>query len=447
MREPIVDTGILTDATIEFALYGDYAVEGHDITFSGIFRAETIGQTVLIRGTSREYKFDKEVTFVPSSPETEHFMLKHVIIGEHFHWERKEKESFKGSLKIIINGQKVTAINLIPMEEYLVSVISSEMSPKSSIELLKAHAVISRSWVLAQIQRKKQIRKHSEAYVKEFRSDDELVKWYDREDHVLYDVCADDHCQRYQGITKIFTDVAVEAVYQTRGLVLTQDDKICDARFSKCCGGITESFSNVWEQLNPPYLRSVIDYKFEPDNYEIDFTKEENAAAWIEGNPPAYCNTTDKKILSQILLHYDLETSDFYRWKHTYSQEKMKSIIEQKTGMNFGSILDLIPIERGKSGRLIRLKIVGSEKTFIIGKELEIRRTLSKSHLYSAAITIRKRDIVDGVPQHFDIYGAGWGHGVGLCQIGAAVMAEKGYQFDEILTHYYTTARLKRIYE
>jgi SpoIID/LytB domain protein len=286
----------------------------------------------------------------------------------------------------------------------------------------------------------------NEQYKSEIKTEDELIKWYDKEDHTLYDVCADDHCQRYQGVTKFHAHNAQEAVANTRGMVLKYEDKICDTRFSKSCGGISESFENVWEPIKHPYLQKIVDYKFAPEEYDLDLRKETSAIKWIRNNPPAYCNTTDEKILSQVLVDYDRTTKDFYRWKVEYSQTEIAELIQRKSKIDFGDILDLIPIERGHSGRLIKLKVVGSNKTLIVGKELEIRKILSNSHLYSSAFIVDKENVVDGIPQKFVLTGAGWGHGVGLCQIGAAVMGEMGFSFDVILLHYFKNAEIKRIY-
>jgi stage II sporulation protein D len=278
------------------------------------------------------------------------------------------------------------------------------------------------------------------------RTNEELITWYDREAHTLFDVCADDHCQRFQGVTKVTTETAFKAIKDTRGIVLISGDEICDTRYSKSCGGISESYENVWEPVKYDYLQPVVDYKFEPETFDLDLRKEENAVKWIKSNPPAFCNTTDPKILNQILLDYDQETKDFYRWKVDYSQSELSNLLKEKLGIDFGNIIDLIPVERGYSARLIKLKIVGTKASLIIGKELEIRRVLSPSHLYSSAFFVEKENLVEGIPQKFILRGAGWGHGVGLCQIGAAVMAEQGYQFDEILIHYFPNARIKKIY-
>ena len=445
-QEPNISVGILSENQIEFELHGDFKSYGMKQIFSGKYIAEIKEDRIVCRGDQEKIEITDEIIFEPQIPAVESFLLKEVTIGVKFHWERKEKERFTGSLKLIKEEGKITAINILPIESYLVSVISSEMSAKSSLQLLKAHAIISRSWLLSQIEKSRLIHAEKKTSNTEFKNETEIIKWYGREDHKLFDVCADDHCQRYQGITKVFTEGARQAVKQTAGVILTSGGEICDTRYSKSCGGVSESFGNVWEPINYGYLSSIVDYKFEPENYNLDFSNELNARKWIKNNPPAFCNTKDKKILSQILLDYDQETTDFYRWKVEYTQQEIAELISSKTGMDFGDILDLVPVERGKSARLIKLKIIGSKKTLTIGKELEIRRVLSKSHLYSSAIIIAKENIQNGVPQKFILNGAGWGHGVGLCQIGAAVMAAKGYQFDEILVHYFQNAKLKKIY-
>lgn len=447
VTEPEIIVGIITTGKLRFELHGDFSVGDNRQMMRGLYTAEIKNGTIAVKGDKFSSSDPSEIVFTPADYENCAFKIKDVVIGVQFHWERKEKQSFRGTLKIIKDGDKLTAINLIPLEDYLVSVISSEMSAKSSMALLKAHAVISRSWLIAQIERSKAVKAGTESSVSTITSKDEFIRWYDREDHLHYDVCADDHCQRYQGITKIFTEAARAAVNETRGLILMYGESVCDARFSKSCGGISETFENVWADTPVPYLIPVVDYKFEQDDYDLRLTLEKNAVKWIKGNPPAYCNTRDVKILSQVLLDYDQETSDFYRWKVSYTQKELGELIRKKTGMDFGDIIDIQPVERGASARLIKMKITGTKKELIIGKELEIRRALSKSHLYSSAIVIEKRGDADGVPMVFDIYGAGWGHGVGLCQIGAAVMAEKGFLFDEILLHYYRNATLKTIYK
>jgi SpoIID/LytB domain protein len=369
-----------------------------------------------------------------------------VTIGINFHWERQETQVFSGTLKLVVDEEKIVAINILPAEDYLTSVISSEMSANSSLELLKAHAVISRSWLFAQIEKRKAMSGKSEGFFSFTKTKEEYIRWYDREDHTIFDVCADDHCQRYQGITKASNATVAEAVRATRGRLLMYDNEVCDARFSKCCGGATEEFEYCWEDKHYPYLSAVRDAEEEENRPLPDLTNEEEAERWIRKAPKSFCDTHDKKILSQILNNYDQETTDFYRWKVRYTQEELAELIRTNTKTDYGDILDLIPIQRGPSGRICKLKIVGSLKTLTIGKELEIRRTLSNSHLFSSAFVVDKGGLKEGVPQWFLLSGAGWGHGVGLCQIGAAVMGEKGYAYDEILLHYYKNAEIKRFY-
>jgi len=443
-EEPLISVGILVDKKLKFELYGDFTVLGSEETFSGVFTAELKNDKIVCKSKKNKIEIENDLTFQPANPISESFLIRDVIIGLKFHWERREKQRFNFSLKLVKDKDEIIAINVLPLEKYLTSVISSEMSTKSSIELLKSQAVVARSWILAQMEKINDVVLSEENSKPIVEFGDEVIKWYDREDHKLFNVCADDHCQRFQGVTKIISESAFIAIEQTKGIVLLSNSKICDTRYSKCCGGITESFENVWEAVRYNYLDSVIDYKYEPEIYKIDFSKEENARKWILENPPAYCNTTDAKILSHILVDYDRETRDFYRWKIEYEQNELAQIIQDKTGIDFGDIIDLIPVERGKSARLVRLKIIGTKKTLIIGKELEIRRVLSKSHLYSSAFVVEKAG--DDIPTKFILSGAGWGHGVGLCQIGAAVMAEMGYNFDEILLHYFSDASLKRIY-
>jgi SpoIID/LytB domain protein len=444
MNEPNVTVAILSEKEVEFDLYGDFKNTSTGDLLNGKCKAKYKDDLIYLFSEGKDFEPQKEIILNPTEPSSESFLLKNVTIGLQFHWEQKQNQRFVGALKIIIEDNKLTVINIVPVEQYLISVISSEMSATSSIELLKAHAIISRSWLLAQMEKRKKI--SDQKYVSEIVTDEEIIKWYDREDHVLYDVCADDHCQRYQGVTKLHAHNAERAVRETKGSVLMYNENICDARFSKSCGGISESFENVWEDVEHPYLQSIIDYKFEPDEYETDLTNEDAAIKWITSSPPAFCNTTDEKILEQVLNNYDRKTKDFYRWKVEYTQEELSNLIKEKSGIDFGKIIDLIPIERGYSGRLIKLKIVGTNKTLTIGKELEIRKVLSTSHLYSSAFVIEQENVEDSIPQKFILIGAGWGHGVGLCQIGAAVMGELGYKFDEILLHYFKNAQIKKIY-
>lgn len=436
MSQPQVKVGIMNEPSIKFIFPSEYFIDGKPV--KGEQLAEVKDGKVLWNGELFE-----TLEFTPGN-ETDYFELCDVTIGVNFHWERKENQSFRGSLRLIVENNQVTAINVLPIEEYLLSVISSEMSATASLELLKAHAVISRSWLLAQIEKNKQLADDSEEYCSCTLTDTELVKWYDREDHVNFDVCADDHCQRYQGITRESTEKVRDAIKATWGQVLTHNGVLCDARFSKSCGGVFEEFENCWEPKHYDYLVARHDGE-QPMNFP-DLTVEENAREWILNAPPAFCNTHDKQILSQVLNSYDQETTDFYRWKVEYTQEELSELIKNRSGVDYGEILDLIPVARGTSGRLYRLKIVGTKKTLIIGKELEIRRTLSPSHLYSSAFVVEKEGEEGKVPTKFKLTGAGWGHGVGLCQIGAAVMGEKGYNYKEILLHYFIGADITTLY-
>ena len=389
---------------------------------------------------------DEVLLFEPVRYHEASFELNDVTIGIQFHWERKEDQTFKGSLEIRISEEKLVAINVLPLEDYLVSVISSEMSATSNLELLKAHAVISRSWLLAQTEKSKSISQSGKLYQSISETDGEYIRWYDREDHLNFDVCADDHCQRYQGITRQSTPLVEQAIAETRGILLMNEGKICDARFSKSCGGISETFENVWEPEVHPYLQSIVDNPTLADGFDADLTNEEAADKWIRNAPEAFCNTRDKEVLSQVLNDYDQKTTDFYRWKLVYQQDDLAELVARKSGRDFGKIVDLIPVERGHSGRLKKLKIVGTKLTLTIGKELEIRKTLSESHLYSSAFVVDKLNVENGIPAQFELTGAGWGHGVGLCQIGAAMMGAKGYKHDQILLHYFRGAYLSKEY-
>lgn len=446
MKQPNVNVAIMSSKEVAFILYGDFKSTEFSDNFNGNIKAEFADGMIRLKTLTKEYKSVHEIIFNPVDPQNESFLLKGVTIGLQFHWEQKQNQRFSGSLKIIVENENLTVINIVPVEQYLTSVISSEMSATSSLELLKAHAIISEAGFLAQIEKRKNVEEH-ENYSSEFINENEIIRWYDREDHLLYDVCADDHCQRYQGITKSHAHNAEQAVQETSGFVLMDNDQICDARFSKSCGGITETFENVWEKVEHPYLKTIIDYKYDPDGYNYDLRNENDAEKWILSKPPAFCNTNDEKILDQVLNNYDRKTRDFYRWKVEYTQDEISKLINKKTQIDFGNIIDLIPVERGYSGRLIKMNIIGNNKSLIIGKELEIRKVLSDSHLYSSAFIIKKENIVENIPQKFILIGSGWGHGVGLCQIGAAVMGEKGYNFDEILLHYFRGASIKKIYD
>lgn len=439
-KQPDVTVGIVSAQKIHFSLNKPYLAKGEKVLGEQVVEFSEGG--VLWNGN--QYS---QLTFHPQSADAS-FSLSDVTIGVNFHWERKETQTFLGTLRFVVESDKIVAINELPVEKYLESVISSEMSATSSLELLKAHAVISRSWLLAQMKKRREVAESGNNFFSFTKKEDTLIRWYDREDHTLFDVCADDHCQRYQGITKETSPHVAEAIRQTKGQILMDGDEICDARFSKCCGGITEEFQYCWEDTPKTYLTAVRDIALGVEHTLPNLTNEEEAEKWIRFNPPAFCNTQDKKILSEVLNDYDQETVNFYRWKETLSQEKLQQLIADKLKMDLGAILDMKAVERGKSGRISKLQIIGTEKIFTIGKELEIRRTLSDSHLLSSAFVVDKYDKDEqGVPQRFELIGAGWGHGVGLCQIGAAVMGEQGYHYDAILLHYYQGAEIKKLYK
>jgi stage II sporulation protein D len=464
-NEPMIRVGIIAATTIRFELKGDFQLNGESVlpdTYTATIKNNIIHCTNECRDKAcdvgdKAYDFgdkaclvstDNQIKLIPTNPSST-FILKNVTIGIGFHWERKEDQEFEGNLTLQVEGDKIRAVNIVPLESYLRSVISSEMSAMNDPNLLNAHAIVSRSWLLAQLQKKgiSKITTDRQASANPIvRNNDtvtEIVKWYDREDHDTFDVCADDHCQRYQGITKVISENATKAIEATRGKVLLYDDAICDARFSKCCGGISEDFENVWQPVKVPYLVAVRD--IEPKMFQKPGRFENDS--FITSIPKAFCNTNDPEILSQVLIDFDRATTNFYRWEVEYSQDYISTLIARKSGMEFGDIIDLIPMKRGNSGRIIRLKIIGSKKEVIVGRELEIRKWLSESHLYSSAFVVEK--IYDNgkiVPSKFIFRGAGWGHGVGMCQIGAAVMSRQGYSPAQILEHYYKGASIKKIY-
>jgi len=444
IKEPLIHVGVLQNQKkIKFSLLSAFKLQGKEYP-KGDYYVEIENGLISFNGN----KYD-QLTFEANQLHGDKFEIKDVIIGVQFHWEKKENQQFLGGLKFIATGEgiekTITAINIISLEDYLKSVISSEMSSTNAEELLKAHAIISRSWLLAQIIKSQTLKKEKDKYRTSIETPTEIIRWYDREDHEHFDVCADDHCQRYQGITRQTTELVNRVVNETYGKVISYQGSICDARFSKCCGGIMETFENVWEPIIHPYLQG------KPDNYSEfpipDLCREEEAEDWIRNSPDAFCNTQNKQVLKQVLNDYDQETTDFFRWKVTYNQEELTTLIKKHTGINFGQIIDLQPLERGTSGRINRLKIIGTERVMVIGKELEIRRILSNTHLYSSAFVVDAFDEdSDGIPQKFILTGAGWGHGVGLCQIGASMMAEKGYKHKEILAHYYPNSKIQTKY-
>ncbi len=422
---------------ISFKLIGPYRCDGAIV--EGEFKAQIVDGVISVGSLA-----DKALEFTADS-DSSLIELCDVTIGVNFHWERKENQRFSGDLRLIIEGDKITAINILPVEDYLCSVISSEMSATASKELLQAHAVISRSWLLAQIDKDATAAGKVRYPNPEVDNEEELIRWYDRDDHVNFDVCADDHCQRYQGVTRQTTPIVEEAVRSTAGQVLMAEGVLCDARFSKCCGGVFERFDNCWEPVNHSYLQAQRDSVGEHDFPNL--TIESNAREWILGRPAAFCNTADKHILSQVLNNYDQETTDFYRWEVTYTAEELSQLVKQRSGIDYGRITALEPVARGTSGRLWKLRITGTKRTRVIGKELEIRRTLSPSHLYSSAFVVQAHEPDEsGHPAGFTLRGGGWGHGVGLCQIGAAVMGSLGYDYQTILKHYFIGAQIKQLY-
>ena len=397
----------------------------------------------MAKGTLRTFQpTDGPMTFTPLDPDAT-FTILNVTIGIDFHWERNEDQTFYGALTLqpLPDGNRVQAINTIDIERYLTSVISSEMNANAPAEFLKAHAVISRSWVLAQLRPIV-----GDTGFQPSVTDEEIVRWYDRDAHSVFDVCADDHCQRYQGCTKASTPQAVRAIELTRGLALTDaDGNLCDARFSKCCGGMTEVFSSCWQPIDMPYLVAERDRM--PALPAPDLTTEPAAREWIGSRPESFCANPPREVLETVLNNYDLETPDFYRWRVDYTADELDALVARRTGLDFGHITALQPLRRGPSSRITRLLIRGTRRSMIIGKELEIRRSLSPSHLYSSAFTATVNSLrADGTPDSWTLTGAGWGHGVGLCQIGAAVMAHEGYDYAAILSHYFPGATLSHIY-
>ncbi len=395
------------------------------------------GLIVLTDSDGREIFQGKNLLLSPAMPAESFFTVPDVTIGIDFHWQRVQKQSFRGSL--FLSGQSPTAfhlINIVPLEEYLASVISSEMSAGAPLEFLKAQAVTSRSWLVAMLDRKKTHR------LPPPNRQDEISVWQDVNDHEGFDVCADDHCQRYQGISRIASENVARAIGATRGVFLTSGDQICDARYYKCCGGRTDVYATAWEDASFPYLSGVAD----ADRPGAPIATEQDAAGWLRSRPDAFCNTADQNLLQRILPSFDLETLNFYRWRVAYSRQELEQILRARSGIDFGTLQNLEPLARGPSGRIFRLKVVGSRRTVVVGKELEIRRWLSPSHLLSSAFVVSVERDPDGTAQNFLLEGGGWGHGVGLCQIGAAVMAVRGFRAEEILAHYFAGAQLRKLY-
>ena len=441
---PEIQVGVFSGKEILFTLNGVFAEKGSGKKVTGKWTALRIDNQIKLVNAEQEHVFEAPADFIPLNPAGTSLVLHGVTIGVDFHWERKEDQVFRGSLRLIAEGDKITAVNIVSVEDYLISVISSEMKATSSEEFLKAHAVTSRSWLLAQISKSQSLKSPGKKYNSFTSTGEEIIKWYDREDHENFDVCADDHCQRYQGITRASAPAVVKVINDTYGEVLTYGGAICDARYYKCCGGVTEIFENTWEPENHPYLQGLIDNPRPPQRFNTDLSDEKNAREWILGFPDAFCNTSDKQVLSQVLNDYDQETNDFFRWKVVYTQEELGSLVRERSGIDFGIIAGFTPLERGPSGRISRLRIEGSKKSLIIGKELEIRKTLSKSHLYSSCFVVDREEDSDGI--RFVLHGAGWGHGVGLCQIGAAMMGARGSSYRDILMHYFRGAGFEKLY-
>jgi len=439
-HEPIIKIGLLENRMeVAGELKGGFSLND-SVAVDGDFQA-SLGTKGIDFSAGKGLKLRDQTEITLKSDRQSKFILRNVTIGIQFHWERSEDETFLGDLQIIRQADgKLTAINEIGVEEYLKSVVSSEMSATAPLELLKAHSITSRSWLVAMLEREQ--RNVGVPSRRSHESKDEIIRWYDREDHKYFDVCADDHCQRYQGVTKIISQAADDAVEATRGMFLVYNEEICDSRFSKACGGISEDFETAWEDKHIPYLTAISDSRTGHKHVR----GEEEASQWIMGSPEAYCNTSDGKILQNVLPSFDQETTDFFRWKVEYKREDLEDLLKLKSGIDFGVLQDLQPLARGPSGRIFKLRIEGSKRSLVIGKELEIRRWLSKSHLFSSAFVPEIGRDTQGTPVRIVLHGAGWGHGVGLCQIGAAVMATQGFNAEQIVKHYFRGAVLKKLY-
>ncbi len=441
-NEPRITVGIMDfQQEVQGILNGEYYIDGCFV--SGRFAARVLSGAIVF---SDEH--GKEITHASSirlsdNDDTSTFMLFNVTIGGSFHWERKETHVFRGTLVFKLRPDGTMAvINDIGLEDYLESVISSEMSAEAPEEFLKAHAIVSRSWLLSALKRKRDKKTTHQQNKTQQNKTDEIIRWYEQEEHDIYDVCADDHCQRYQGITRIISKGAFSAVSGTSGVVLVYQGEICDARYYKACGGITEDFRTAWQDINIPYLKSISDGA----NPYAPIETEQDARNWILSEPDAYCNVKDQSLFKTILPDFDRETKGFFRWSVEYPRETLEGIITKKSGYDLGVLQEITPLLRGPSGRIYRLLIKGSKKSMVVGKELEIRRWLSESHLYSSAFVVDTTYNALGEVEKFTLYGAGWGHGVGLCQIGAANMAYQGFTAEQILEHYFPYTEMQRIY-
>lgn len=441
MEEPRITVGICDRyREIRGRMNGFYRPNGVSLTGGFVARPEG-GVVVLDDDFGREIFRATEIRLAGAQEST--FTLKEVTIGVKFHWERQEEQTFSGDLILLAAGEgRLTAVNELPLEDYLASVVSSEMSGEAPAEFLRAHAVASRSWLVAMLQRGMQKAREGRGPEHVIRREGEIIRWYDREDHDRFDVCADDHCQRYQGITRLAAGRAAEAVRATRGVLLVRDSEVCDARYHKACGGMTEDYATCWDQRAVSYLSHVADAA----GPLAPIRSEAEAERWILSCPAVHCHTSDPALLEKILPAFDRETADFFRWQVRYSREELEEILRAKSGIDFGTLQGLTPLSRGPSGRISRLRIDGSKTSMVVGQELEIRRWLSPSHLKSSAFIVTTARSPSGVPVSFTLHGAGWGHGVGLCQIGAAVMAQKGFSAEQILRHYFRGAALVKRY-
>ena len=436
--EPLIAVGLIENAAqIDCELQGNYMLGGRAVP-AGRYRAVyAAGAVVLSEGSSGELTQGRQVCFKPVALQDTYFTLHNVAIGRAFHWERLQSQRFRGELAFeTFDGAGITAVNRIGLEAYLESVICSEMSPESDAEFLKAHCVISRSWLLAQLELKRAASGSAAPTDRAFT---------DAASHKNFDVCNDDHCQRYHGIARV-NPAAQQSLAATRGQVLISNGEICDARFSKCCGGISERFSTCWQDIDYDYLTPVADCASGGGVFSPPVSAEADARRFILADPAAFCNVTDRDLLARVLPDFDFETQQFFRWSVTLSQEELQNLLKQKTDIDFGEIKSLTPLARGDSGRIYKLKITGAKAKKVISKELAIRRALSPAHLYSSAFIVEPSGDRNGMPEAFTLRGAGWGHGVGLCQIGAAAMAAQGYRYDAILAHYFRGAALKTIY-
>jgi len=445
--EPVIRVGLLSAVpSAEITLQGTFVTQTGQRTPEGSYQVRASGDGIELAGVID--LAGRNIVLRPADPTRCRFTVHGITIGIQFHWERKESQSFEGALALERIEDGINVVNEIPIEAYLASVISSEMSASSPGELLRAHAIVSRSWLLFQLRGPVSSELASTAPREDAdQYDDQIIRWYDRQSHSEFDVCADDHCQRYQGTTKAASPAVFEAINATRGRVLVFGDQICDARYSKSCGGMTECYSAAWEDVSVPYLKPVYDGAGNPYGFALPLTEEGNARDWIISSPPAFCNVGSPELLARILPGFDQETRDFYRWRVEYGARDLSELARDRLGVDFGQITDLQPVERGYSGRLIKLRVVGEKKSLVIGKELEIRRALSRSHLYSSAFVVERQiDAGTARPCGFTLAGAGWGHGVGLCQIGAAAMAAAGFGHKDILTHYFRGAAIDKLY-